>query len=57
MLWYLLIACLWLPPWYLAWLVPLTSLAPKGWRPRALVWVCVAVEGIALVGYAAIRAT
>lgn len=56
MLWYLLVACLWLQPWYLAWLAPLTSLAPGGWRPKTLVWVCVAVEAIALVGYSAVQA-
>jgi len=55
MFWYLVIACLWLQPWYLAWLAPLTSLAPVGWRPKALMWLCIAVEAIALVGYTAVQ--
>jgi len=55
-LWYLLIACLWLQPWYLAWLAPFTSLTRGSRRVWLLIGLCLWLEAMALVGYAAFPA-
>ncbi len=48
---YLVIACLWLQPWYITWLVPLTPLDASTRSFRWMVTLCVIVETTTMVGY------